>query len=57
MINDIEEIQNMINNINFHIEGLLEGFKKGVGDQELLDEYTNKKNALQSELEALTNQE
>jgi len=56
MEKDIRDLEEMLNNINFHIEGLIGGFKKGVGDQELLDEYINKKNTIKSQLESLTNQ-
>lgn len=49
----IQELTENINNINFHIEGIMQGFEKGVGNQDLLDEFTFKKEVLQKELDKL----
>jgi hypothetical protein len=49
----IQELTENINNINFHIEGIMRGFEKGVGNQDLLDEFTFKKEVLQKELDKL----
>lgn len=49
----IQEVSQMINNINFHIDGFMLGFQKGVGDQILLDEFILKKEVLQKELDQL----
>jgi hypothetical protein len=49
----IQELMQILNNVDFHIEGIMQGFKKGVGDQDLLDKFTFKKEVLQKELDKL----
>lgn len=51
----IEIINAKLNNINFHIEGLMTGFDEGVGDQELLDQFLAKKLMLEDIKNSLTN--
>lgn len=49
----IQEVSKMLNNLDFHINGLMIGFQKGVGNQILLDEFILKKEVLQKELDQL----
>lgn len=52
----LEIINNRLNNVNFHIEGLMTGFDQGVGDQDLLDQFLAKKTVLENIKNSLTNQ-